>query len=169
MSIDALINWRIQENALYPIKPRARGASLRRRMYVPPEIWEMLQGVHEDEEMEDRLGSLQADLELFVEGQPIDPKYLFLLYPARQAVWEIRSVRPAPSIRVLGLFAKKNVFVATNFAFREDLGEWQSREWKSVKRAALAGWRRLFHPYDPLESTNIQNLVTGAINGKYFK
>jgi hypothetical protein len=126
-------------------------------MYVLPEIWEMLQREHEDEEMEDRLGSLQADLELFVEGQPIDPKYLFLLYPARQAVW------------VLGLFAKKNVFVATNFAFREDLGEWQSREWKNVKRAALAGWRRLFHPNDPLESTNIQNLVTGAINGKYFK
>ena len=37
----------------------------------------MLQRVHENEEMEDRLGSLQADLELFVEGQSIDPKYLF--------------------------------------------------------------------------------------------
>jgi hypothetical protein len=37
-------------------------------MYVPPEIWEMLQRAHEDEQMEDRLGSLQADLELFVEG-----------------------------------------------------------------------------------------------------
>ena len=100
------------------------------------------------------------------------PIWSFLLKVSpliRQAVWEIRSVRPAPSIRVLVLFAKKNVFVATNFAFREDLGEWQSREWKNVKRAALAGWRRLFHPYDPLESTNIQNLVTGAINGKYFK
>lgn len=109
------------------------------------------------------------DLELFAEGQPIDPKYLFLLYPARDAVWEIRSVRDAPSIRVLGLFAAKDVFIATNHALRETLGGWESREWKVVKRAARACWNRLFGTYQPLTSTNVRDLVSGAIDGKYFK
>jgi hypothetical protein len=59
-------------------------------------------------------------LDLFAEGAPIGPKYLFLLYRADEAVWEIRSVRPNPSIRVLGRFAAKDIFVATNFALRDD-------------------------------------------------
>jgi len=61
-------------------------------------------------------------LEQFAEGQSIDPAYLKLLAPARDAVWEIRSVRPAPSIRVLGRFAEYDVFVATNYALRKPLG-----------------------------------------------
>lgn len=138
-------------------------------MFVSEDIWSLLSSEHEDENLEARLGTLQADLELFVEGQPIDPKYLFLLYPGQEAVWEIRSVRPAPSIRVLGLFAQRDVFIATNIALREDLKGWQSREWKNVKKAAAARWRVLFHTYQPMLSTNVHDLVTGAINGKYFK
>lgn len=169
MSIDDLIRWRVQEGALHPLKPRAKGVPCKRRMYLFKDLWDVINREHDDEEFEARLGELQADLELFVDGQPIDPKYLFLLSPAGQAVWEIRSVRPSPSIRVLGLFAKKDTFVATNFAVREDLGGWQSREWKSVKRKASAEWRRLFHTYPALGSANIHELVSGALNGRYFK
>ena len=32
-------------------------------------------------------------------ARTIDPKYLFLLAPARDAIWEIRSIRDAPSIK----------------------------------------------------------------------
>jgi hypothetical protein len=169
MSIGALIECRLQEKELFPLRPKAAGAATKRKMYLACSIWDLLQREHDDDEFEERLGQLEADLELFVEGRPIDPKYLFLLYPARQAVWEIRSVRPTPSIRVLGLFASKDNFVVTNLALREDLGGWQSREWKEVKRSALAAWRRLFHPYAPLGASDIHNLVTGAIDGKYFK
>lgn len=138
-------------------------------MFVSEDIWALLSTEHEDLEMEERVGTLQADLEQFAEGRSIDPKYLFLLYPASEGVWEIRSVRPEPSIRVLGFFAKKDVFVATNLALRENLGGWESREWKDVKRSARTRWGHLFHTYQPLISTNLSDLVTGAINGKYFK
>lgn len=138
-------------------------------MLVSEGMWKMLSTEHEDDEMEERLGILQADLELFAEGQPVDPRYLFLLSPSYEAVWEIRSVRPSPSIRVLGCFAKKDVFVATNMALREELGGWQSREWKNVKRLARTRWNALFHTYVPMLSTNIHDLVTDAIDGKYFK
>ncbi|CAN7732787.1 hypothetical protein LJR220_001888 [Bradyrhizobium sp. LjRoot220] len=119
--------------------------------------------------MEDRLGILQADLEQFAEGRTIDPKYLFLLYPATEGVWEIRSLRPDPSIRVLGFFAKRDVFIATNLALRENLGGWESREWKDIKRLARTRWGHLFHTYNPMVSTNLSELVTGTIDGKYFK
>jgi hypothetical protein len=138
-------------------------------MFVTEALWEILESPAGDADWEQRVGELRADLEVFVEGRTIDPKYLFLLYPAADAVWEIRSNREAPSIRVLGLFAKRNVFIATNLALRENLGGWQSRAWKEVKRLARARWRHLFHTYRPVAGTRIKLLVTGAIDGKYFR
>lgn len=169
MSIVQLIHWRVSEKRLFPLLPKAAGATPRRAMFLSSELWDLLNYSHEDPEMEDRLGNLQADLEFFVESDTIDPKYLFHLYPSRDAVWEIRSVRPDPSIRVLGLFAKKDIFIATNHALRSDLDGWQSREWKVVKRAARARWAQLFHPYMPQIGTDATKLVTGAIDGRYFK
>ena len=169
MSINALIRWRVQEGSLYPLEPRAAGSAARRAMFLSEPLWTLLSTEHSDEAMEERMGFLQADLEQFSNGHSIDPKYLFLLSPVRDAVWEIRSTRPSPSIRVLGLFAARDVFVATNHALREDLHGWESRQWREVKRAAKARWRQLFHTYDPIASTNHHDLVSGAIDGKYFK
>ena len=70
---------------------------------------------------------------------------------------------------MLGFFAQRDSFVATNFALRGDLGGWNSREWKDAKRLAKARWRFLFGTFEPLTSTKPSELVSGAINGKYFK
>lgn len=169
MSIEDLIVDRVKRGMLYPLIPRARGEAARRAMFVGERLWGVITSPQGDAEWEQRIGELQADLERFAEGQVIDPKYLFLLYPARDAVWEIRSTGANPSIRVLGLFAGKDIFVATNFAMREDLDGWESREWKNVKRTAAAEWRNLFHPYEPCRAISVQQLVTGALDGKYFK
>jgi len=67
---------------------RAPGTTAMRAMYVSEDIWALLSTTHDDEELEDRLGMLQADLELFAEGQSVDPKDLFLLSPVRDSVWE---------------------------------------------------------------------------------
>ena len=138
-------------------------------MYVSEAVWALLQTSLADPIMEERLGVLEADLEAFVDGTEIHPRYLFLLYPASEAVWEIRSMRPDPSIRVLGRFADKDVFVATNYALRHELGGWQSRDWRDVKLKSRAIWTNLFHTYRPVSTTNIHDVVTGAIDGKYFK
>jgi hypothetical protein len=119
--------------------------------------------------MEERIGRLLADLELFADGTALYPRYLFLLYRSREAVWEIRSTRPNPSIRVLGRFACKDVFIATNFALRDALGGWQSRAWRDVKVESRTVWTNLFHTYAPIVTTNVHDVVTGAIDGKYFK
>src|SRR5215469_8807587 len=105
MSIEDLILDRVDRGMLYPIKPRAPGFNPQRAMFVGEGLWAVLTSTEGDEAWDKRVGELQADLERFADGQTIDPNYLFLLYPARQGVWEIRSVTHDPSIRVLGLFA----------------------------------------------------------------
>ena len=169
MSIEVEILDAVRRRMLFPLLPLAAGEAPRRAMFVEERLWQFLESPDGDEEWERRVGELRADLERFVTGQPIDPKYLFLLYPAPDAVWEIRSVGTDPSIRVLGLFPLQDAFIATNFALRSELGGWQSRGWKEVKRAARAAWRRLFNPYQPIVTTQVSDIVTGAIDGRYFK
>jgi len=169
MSIHHEILDRVGRGMLFPVLPRARGATIRRVLFVSEGLHAVLSSPKGDEAWERRVAELSADLEVFVEARTIDPKYLFLLSPAHDAVWEIRSGRDQPSIRVLGLFAWKDVFIATNHALREDLGGWESREWKTVKSVARAEWRKLFNPYQPKVGTDPKQLVTGALDGKYFK
>jgi hypothetical protein len=169
MSIANVIKDRRDAGMLFPVLPAAPGATARRAMFVTEQLWGFLTSPEGTEEWERRVAELQADLEYFVEGRAIDPKYLFLLYHVREAVWEIRSVREQPSIRVLGRFAEKNTFIATNYALREDLGGWESRAWRDVKVLARARWTNLFQQYQPIQGSNIHDMASGALNGKYFK
>ncbi len=154
---------------LFPLRPKAKGAATRRAMLVDESLQIVLDSPVGDIAWEQRVANLRADLEAFVVLETIGPKYLFLLYPGSKGVWEIRSVQDQPSIRVLGFFAAQDVFVATNYALREDLGGWQSREWKTVKRSALAKWRHHFNTYQPIITHDVHAVVSGAVNGKYFK
>ena len=169
MSIVDLIVNRTAQGMLFPLYPRAPGTSPKRALLLAEDLWKFINEPGPDQDWEDRKGALEADLEVFASGQPIGPKYLFLLYHSREGVWEIRSVKPNPSIRVLGRFVGRDIFVATNFALRDDLGGWQSRQWRDVKVRARTVWANLFHTYQPMITTDVSLVVTGAINGKYFK
>jgi hypothetical protein len=138
-------------------------------LFVSEGLWNVLNSPLGDTEWEFRVAQLRATLERFVDGSTIDPKYLFLLHPLRDGVWEIRCTRPDPSIRVMGLFVQRDVFVATHHEFRSELGEFESKAWKDAKLRAKAEWRNLFHTYAPMKNTKVVELVSGAIDGKYFK
>lgn len=169
MSIEDEILDRVRRGMLWPLEPKAAGATIRRALFVGERLWAELNSPEGDEEWEDRIGRLRADLEVFITEASIGPHYLFLLYPARDAVWEIRSVRDSPSIRVLGLFPDTDILVTTNHARREDLGKWQSRDWSQVKRTARATWRQLFPGYDPKVTTDVHEVCSGAANGIFYK
>ena len=85
MSIDEMLKWKMRDGALHPLIPKASGTSPKRAMLLAEDVWTLLRTVHDDPVMEERLGYLQADLEAFADGQPIHPKYLFLLSPIRDA------------------------------------------------------------------------------------
>jgi hypothetical protein len=169
MSIIEVLASKVAHGMLFPLVPQARGSSVVRPMYIAEELWSVFETSHPDPELESRIGTLRADLEAFVDGTALYPGYLFLLSPAREGVWEIRSTREDPSIRVLGCFVQKDVFVATNYATRQELGGWGSRAWRDVKVKSRTVWTNLFHTYQPVITTDINTVVSGAINGKYFK
>ena len=71
-------------------------------MFLTEDVWHTISQSYEDEDMEDRMGALQADLELFAEGQFIDPKYLSLLYPPSEGVLGNSKRAPAPLYKGAG-------------------------------------------------------------------
>ena len=163
------MQWWLENGGLHMVRPLTRNSPCRRAMFVTTNVWEVLNGPWENEDDEDRFGRLYADLVQFVEGRRIDHNYVKNLWPPRDAVWEIRSVRPRPSVRVLGRFAKKDVFIATNFELRNGLGEFDSRAWREAKRRCLAEWRHLFNSYPALIGSTIHDHISDAIDGKYFR
>jgi len=177
MSIEDEILDRHSRGMLFPLLPKAKGAPILRAMFVGEGLWKDLNSSEGDPVWDERIGRLRADLEIFVTEATISPKYLFHLYPAADAVWEIRSNKYEPSIRVLGLFPLRDIFVSTNFARREALVElragrlvdWQSREWKNFKRMAKAIWRVLFVTYQPIISTDAKQVCSGATDDIFYK
>ena len=168
MSIHDVIKWRIAEGRLHRLPMLVTWNPLVRAMLVTPAILSLLQGPWSDEINEARAGVLHADLEAFIAGNSVTHQHLKRLSPARDQCWEIRSVRDDPSIRVLGGFIERDVFVAINYAKREDLGGWKDRRWRDFKETCKTEWSNLFHPYLRAQSITIHDVVTGAIDGKYF-
>ena len=98
-----------------------------------PDIWQMLTGPWSDDSEEYRWNQLRAYFDFFTEGRLIHigrSGYMRPLDKRREEVWEIRSPRPRPSLRVFGRFAERDVFVATNWAERKLLKGRGSREWR---------------------------------------
>lgn len=169
MSILAEVIDRINREMLFLIQPRSQADAAIRTLVAGERLWAVLNSEEGDEEWERRVGELRADLEAFVTQDELGPKYLFLLWPPGDGVWEIRSVRDSPSIRVLGAFALKDCYVAVDLALREELGGWNSQEWKLAKRNTRAVWRQLFPSYNPIISSDPNKVFSGASNGRYIK
>jgi hypothetical protein len=169
MSIEDEIVDRVERKMLFPLIPKAAGATVRRAMFIEEALWTELNSAEGDPVWDERIGRLRADLEVFVTEEEITPKYLFLLFPKTDRVWEIRSVQERPSIRVLGLFPTKDVFISTNYALREALEGWQSRAWRDVKKMALAMWRKIFLTYQAVETNDVREVCSGASNGVFYK
>lgn len=169
MSMRDALRWRVEEKRLHPLPMLVPWSTPVRAMLVTSEILDLLSGPWDDDIKETRAGRLHADLETFVTGDHVTHRYLKRLSPARDRCWEIRSVSDDPSIRVLGAIAEQNVFIAINFARREDLGGWRDRRWRDFKEECKAQWRNLFHPYEPMAASVIHDVVSGAIDGRYFR
>jgi len=169
MSIREQIQWRVSEGRLVSLIPRAVGARRIRALFLTRALYDWVNGPWENVEDEVRFSLLRADLEVFIEGRLIGPKYLFVLSPNDDRVWEIRSVEPNPSIRVLGRFAEKDVLVLTDWCLRSDLGGWNTREWRDARERCKSSWNQLFNPHQPLGGSRIHDFVSNAADGKYFR
>jgi hypothetical protein len=160
MSIRDEVDRRCEEGRLLAVYPRARWAPVRRMLYVSEELHDLLTQSWPDPGASQRWAQLEASLSHFVEGGVIDDKYMRPLERPARYVWEIRSRRPKPSIRVFGRFAEVDVFIATNAAYRKPLGGKGSRAWRDEIVGCTTIWRQLFPAHQPIESDDVHDCVS---------
>lgn len=142
--------------------PRSARESIQRPMYLLPDLYAQVNGFYSNAAEQDRYSSLLADLEVFVTGGTLTTSYLRQLRPRSKRVWDIRSKRPRPSVRIFGLFACPDVFVATNLHLRSALGPAGTPQWKEAIRQSRFHWNKLFPEFEPAEG-DLSQLVSGEI------
>src|SRR5690348_1436075 len=114
------------------------GLPPRRAVYIAERVRQLITGTapNMDVKMRERWFIARAVLEAFVDGKRITTKSkpksraeMAVLCPHEDGIWEFRDVKPRPSLRILGGFMSKNVFVALAPYERSELGEKGSKEW----------------------------------------
>ena len=168
MSTETILGHAVDAGQLVLLEPLSPRAMKRRALYVSDQIWQLLEGEQKDEITEERFGHLRGDLETFVTEADLYPRYLFWLTPRTDYVWEIRSLAEKPTLRVLGCFAMRDVFIALTVEERSELGGWDSLSWKRAKRTTIQRWGSLLN-IPPLEGRAQNEFFSGSIPGKYWK
>jgi len=167
-TIRNIIAAAVANGQLRILQARPLSAPRIRSLYLAEELFDAIYETRVNRADTARFVALEATLAEFVTSRTLDPEYLCLLTPTSECVWEIRSVRPKPSMRVFGLFAERDSFIATNFEYREVLSD-DEIQWDLQMRTAKHVWTRIFPALTPRDETDATQLVTGAVHGKYFK
>lgn len=120
MSINLNLREAARRGLVVELVPWHGTYRLLRRMYLAREVYaqlaafqQMPPGEYSAQEAAriQRFARLQSDLEQFLLNPELDTDYLKPLVPEGKGVFEIRSRRPKPSIRVFGMFPEKDRFV----------------------------------------------------------
>ena len=120
MSIEQEIAIHVNDGKLKLVTPKVPSDQSLRKLYLTRELYDE---VYEDKNSlfeQEMFANLIADLEVFVTSKTIDLQYLWCLEPSKKGIWEIRSTRQEPQIRIFGVFAAKDNFVATHYKLRDD-------------------------------------------------
>jgi len=93
--------------------------------------------------------------------------FMSRLQPGEQEVWDIRCFDPAPGLRMLGRFAEKDVFIALNWGFREEIDINKGTRKSDKRRYAMCqcerAWQELFGlQRQPFSGSYPYDYITGA-------
>lgn len=134
------------------------GLPARRTLYISEAVLHLITGTaaNMDQKKRERWMVARAVLEAFVDGHWITTKSkpkskaeMAILCPHDVGVWEFRDVYPRPSLRILGAFMEKDVFVALAPYERSELGKKGSQEWSDALQNFKAQWEQLFDGHMP--------------------
>lgn len=128
---------------LLPIRSRRELPT--RSVYLHPTVHRAIIDETGPDEHLERMLALRADLDRFSSGGriPDDARYLKLLRPHGDGIWEIKSYQ-RPPYRLLGMFARRDVFIGLAMAQRGHLGRNNSREWRNLIATARHRWNEIF-------------------------
>ena len=169
VEINELVNEMVNDGRLYHLSPAFTGYT-KRRMYVSPEVNDFVVGPWRDEKTSRQGNALRAVIDRYLDGRRVTVSNdkdadvnMKQLTPTSDEVWEIRSKKEPPAIRVFGSFVKKDIFVGLTWAFRIELGEIDSKEWELALRAYKHEWKKLFHAYTPLSGDNFNEYLSNIL------
>jgi hypothetical protein len=159
MSLVDEVNKLCGAGHLYQVPQSGFQLPQRRTIYGSGLIRTLLSGIGADQDQRLRVLELQADFDYFIDGHKVNLRslrsveesaFMALLEPPSYEVWEIRSIDPAPSIRVFGSFVQLNTFVALTWAWRNELGAKYSSEWRAAIQEFKEEWELYFGTIRPI-------------------
>lgn len=143
MSTPPHISAALMAHRLTPFKPRLSWVQTPRVFLMTVHFASQLSeglggnGSHNIERWE----KLEADISFFVEGGLVNRALMKQLEPKKYEHWNLRSVRPRPSIRVFGRFGSPDLFVGTHAINRPLLGGKWSQNWELEKLVCEDHWK----------------------------
>jgi hypothetical protein len=171
-SINDIIKDECGRGRLFPLDPLLSGDPIIRGLYVSEEVKKMLNGPWQTTKEEEEWFTARAILDNFISGRLISvaktghnkPKHTMApLKPYADGVWEIRATKPKPGIRILGMFAEKDLFIALNWQERTLLGSYKSREWRNIIVGCQTMWRNLFTIYPCFKGKDHHDYISNII------
>lgn len=84
------------------------------------------------------------------------------LDPTEDGVWEIRSRKPKPAVRVFGRFFACDHFIATHWAWRATLAE-EFGAWPREIKFCKAKWRQIFPTRDAHKGQTIYDFISSDV------
>src|SRR5216684_7728986 len=147
------------------------GLPARRTLYISEKARLLIEGEWPgmDSKQKGRWLAARAVLESFVDGRwmtvksrPKSRAEFAILCPHADEIWEIRDVNPRPSLRILGSFATKDVFVALDPYERSQLGAKGSVEWANAIQDYKEHWDRLFNERRPMTGSSPDDYLSYA-------
>ena len=120
--------------------------------------------------LENRAYGLRAEIDWFIDGGRIFVRpdftdgdgWMARLEPPGDEVWELRSLKPKPSLRVFGSIVRRDMFVALTWALRKDLGFKISEEWKEAVKQFKAEWQSYFGTLEPMTGSYPDDYLSKA-------
>jgi hypothetical protein len=150
------------------------GLPARRTLYVSDLVIARITGTSPgmDKKLKAKWLSCRALLEQFVDGGRITIKSkpksrgeMAILCPPEDEIWELRDVKPRPSVRILGSFVEMDVFIALAPYERSELGAKGSEGWTNALINYKTKWTELFDGHRPMSGRYPDGYVSDA---RYF-
>ena len=175
MSIEPILEQCISDGRLVEVQSLL-GGHRERLVFAVPQVLKELDPDTASEIDASNAAQLRAWIDGFTRGRRltvgsdsnrhVDMK---ILNPRDDEVWEIRK-RDAPSTRVFGRFAMRDMFIATNIRTVSDLFSvrWRTDRylrwpvWREEIRRCKATWRSLFPTHEPVSGGNLDDYLSNA-------
>lgn len=175
MSIHTILTECVNDGRLIEVRS-ILGGHRRRLVFAPPEVAMELDPITSRQIDRGNAGQLRAWIDGFTRGRRVTVGAdgnrhvdIKILNPRSDEVWELRK-RDAPSTRIFGRFAMRDVFIATNIRTSLDLfsiqwvtdGYVRWPVWRQEIRRCKARWRSLFVNYQPVSGGDLDEYLSNA-------